>query len=82
MEQSSTCCGIMAIGVSDTASQYLAFAGKISISAAFTLVYLYSSELFPTDVRSIALGFCNIAARIAAFLSPVIVSSQNHNQSI
>ena len=38
---------------SDGLKSGLALLGKAAVAASFTLVYLYSAELFPTEVRYI-----------------------------
>ncbi|XP_068227218.1 organic cation transporter protein-like isoform X2 [Palaemon carinicauda] len=50
----------------------LAMVGKMCISAAFQVLYLYCSELFPTEVRLQALGSATIASRIGSMTSPFI----------
>ncbi|KAK3733475.1 hypothetical protein QZH41_007063 [Actinostola sp. cb2023] len=50
--------------------------GKFFITIAFDVVYLYSSELFPTTVRNTAMGTSSAAARIGSAASPYIIFSQ------
>lgn len=45
------------------------FVAKLSGDIAFTLVYIYSAELFPTSVRTVAMGTSSATARISAFAS-------------
>ncbi|KAL1512254.1 hypothetical protein AB1Y20_005516 [Prymnesium parvum] len=49
----------------------LSFVGKCGAASAFSIVYIYPTELFPTRIRSSALGVANIGGRIAAVLSPL-----------
>ncbi|KAJ8303494.1 hypothetical protein KUTeg_019890 [Tegillarca granosa] len=51
----------------------LSMIGKMCVSATFGNVFLYTTELFPTGVRSCALGTTNIGARIGGMVSPYIV---------
>ncbi|XP_022108996.1 solute carrier family 22 member 13-like [Acanthaster planci] len=51
--------------------------GKFCISVTFSLIYLYSIEVFPTPVRAVGVGVCSIASRIGAILSPVILLSKH-----
>ncbi|XP_076153292.1 solute carrier family 22 member 4-like [Alosa pseudoharengus] len=51
----------------------LEMVGKFAITTAFCVVYAVTSELFPTVVRSMAMGTCSMAARIGAILSPFII---------
>ncbi|KAF4665155.1 hypothetical protein FOL47_004730 [Perkinsus chesapeaki] len=50
----------------------IALLGKFFISAAFGVCYIYGAELFPTSIRSSALGIQSLSARIAGILSPLI----------
>lgn len=43
------------------------------VSAGFALIYVYSSELFPTSLRSRGIGACSMVSRIGATLSPLVV---------
>lgn len=51
----------------------LAVAGKFGGAAAFIILYVYTSELFPTVVRNAALGANSSAARIGSVLAPQVV---------
>ncbi|KYN19974.1 Solute carrier family 22 member 5, partial [Trachymyrmex cornetzi] len=50
----------------------LYMAGKLSIAMAFSTVYLFTAELFPTTLRNSMLGICDMMGRIGASLSPQI----------
>ena len=43
------------------------------ITVSVAVVYVYTTELFPTDVRALAFGTANIFARIGGLISPFIV---------
>eukprot|EP00331_Platyophrya_macrostoma_P012336 CAMPEP_0176425596 /NCGR_PEP_ID=MMETSP0127-20121128/11474_1 /TAXON_ID=938130 /ORGANISM="Platyophrya macrostoma, Strain WH" /LENGTH=544 /DNA_ID=CAMNT_0017806769 /DNA_START=14 /DNA_END=1648 /DNA_ORIENTATION=+ len=45
---------------------------RFGISIPFALIYLYLNELFPTVVRSLGNGFCQMMSRIGSVLSPVV----------
>ena len=47
--------------------------GKFGISAAFTTVYLYTGELFPTKIRSVCVGMSSMIGRFGSILCPYIV---------
>ncbi|CAG0893104.1 unnamed protein product, partial [Cyprideis torosa] len=46
--------------------------GKLHSTAAFGIVYIFTAELFPTAVRSGAIGFASMISRIGALLAPVV----------
>jgi len=60
-----------------TGSGYLgiiaAFIGKFSVSSAFSILYLYTAELYPTQVRNLGIGICSLFARIGGILAPIIL---------
>ncbi|XP_050727292.1 organic cation transporter protein-like isoform X2 [Eriocheir sinensis] len=47
-------------------------ASKFSITSAYQVVYLYSSELFPTTLRTRGVGLSSMVGRLGAIVSPVI----------
>ncbi|XP_064596469.1 solute carrier family 22 member 15-like [Liolophura sinensis] len=52
------------------AMQGVTFIGKFGISATFTLVFVYTTEVFPTNFRTSGLGLASLSARLGSFLSP------------
>lgn len=50
----------------------LNFLGKFGASASFSIVYLYTAELYPTVVRSTAVGMCSMMARIGGIAAPQV----------
>jgi OCT family organic cation transporter-like MFS transporter 4/5 len=76
LASSGVCCIVLA-AAGDSASQpgwrVLAFVAKFGATLAFSAVYVWTAELFPTDVRTVAFGLCNVVARSGGMLAPVIV---------
>ncbi|KAI1902936.1 hypothetical protein AGOR_G00021430 [Albula goreensis] len=52
---------------------FLEMVGKFGITSAFCIVYAFTSELFPTVVRNMAMGTCSMAARISTIISPFVI---------
>jgi len=46
--------------------------GKFFASSSFALVYMFTAELFPTTIRSSAVGICSLMARIGGISAPQI----------
>ncbi|CAH2047613.1 unnamed protein product, partial [Iphiclides podalirius] len=44
--------------------------GKIAITQAFSGIYMYTSELFPTHARHSLLGFCSMVGRLGSIIAP------------
>ncbi|XP_046742427.1 uncharacterized protein LOC124409078 [Diprion similis] len=44
--------------------------GKCSITIAFSTIYVYTTEMFPTPLRHSLLGFCSMIARIGSMIAP------------
>ena len=53
--------------------QIAAFVGKFAISISFALVYVYTAELFPTSVSSLAVGLSSASARVGVIAAPAAV---------
>ncbi|ETE66327.1 Solute carrier family 22 member 7, partial [Ophiophagus hannah] len=49
----------------------IAIIGKGFAEAAFTIVFLYSSELYPTILRQSGQGYCSFMARLGASVAPL-----------
>ncbi|XP_023935702.2 organic cation transporter protein-like isoform X2 [Bicyclus anynana] len=44
--------------------------GKVAITQAFSGIYMYTSELFPTRARHSLLGFCSMLGRVGSIVAP------------
>jgi hypothetical protein len=51
----------------------LALAGKCAVGNSFCALYLFSAELFPTEVRSLGMGVVSVASRLGGIMSPIIL---------
>ncbi|XP_068014154.1 organic cation/carnitine transporter 2-like isoform X2 [Melanerpes formicivorus] len=51
----------------------LVMMGKFGITSAFSMVYVYTAELYPTVVRNMGVGASSMASRLGSILSPYFV---------
>lgn len=56
-----------------TAVIFLAMMGRFGISSAYSIVTLYTAELFPTEIRNSALGTCSTLAHVGSMSAPYVV---------
>ena len=68
--------GILIAFIPSTGNPYLeaffVLVAKFGISFAFTMVYLITPGLFPTELRGTVFGICNVAARLLTIFSPIL----------
>ncbi|XP_061190791.1 organic cation transporter protein-like [Saccostrea echinata] len=48
----------------------MSFAGKFGISGSFMTIFLYTPEIYPTNLRALGMGLASAAARIGGMISP------------
>ncbi|XP_077402114.1 organic cation/carnitine transporter 2-like [Vanacampus margaritifer] len=56
--------------------------GKFCLTLAFSHIYAYSAELYPTVLRNTAMGACSMASRIGSILSPYILYLRSYSVSL
>ncbi|CAI4228267.1 unnamed protein product [Auanema sp. JU1783] len=48
------------------------FIGKFAISCSFMSLFVYASEVFPTNIRNISIGLCSVLSRIGGIMAPYV----------
>ncbi|PNF42896.1 Organic cation transporter protein [Cryptotermes secundus] len=66
------CCVAFAFVPEDyeTAKLIVFLAGKFAITVAFTVIFVFTAELFPTELRHSMLGTCSMLGRIGSIIAP------------
>ncbi|XP_023170597.2 organic cation transporter protein [Drosophila hydei] len=60
-----------AVGSDDYAGSLTLFLiGKLAITCSFQILYFFTSEIFPTNVRNSLLSLCSMIGRIGSMLAP------------
>ncbi|XP_042204348.1 organic cation transporter protein-like [Homarus americanus] len=55
----------------------LVMVGKMTSSCAFSAVFLYASELFPTEIRTQGMSSAMMSSRAGAIIAPFLMSALN-----
>jgi len=55
-----------------TMTTALSILGQAMICIAFSVVYVHSSELFPTEVRNVGIGTASMCARVSSMAAAFV----------
>ncbi|XP_049728641.1 solute carrier family 22 member 4 isoform X4 [Elephas maximus indicus] len=58
----------------------LAMMGKYGITSAFSMLYVFTAELYPTLVRNMAVGITSMASRVGSIVAPYFVYLGAYNR--
>ncbi|XP_069849798.1 solute carrier family 22 member 4 isoform X2 [Dipodomys merriami] len=47
--------------------------GKFGVTSAFSMLYVFTAELYPTPVRNMAVGITSMASRVGSIIAPYFV---------
>ncbi|KAI1280337.1 Organic cation transporter protein [Halotydeus destructor] len=70
---SATCC-ILATMLDGWLRLSFAIMGRGCIAASYALVYIHSAEIYPTTVRSLAIGLCSLFSRLGGVIAPLTLT--------
>ncbi|XP_059500831.1 organic cation/carnitine transporter 2-like isoform X2 [Stegostoma tigrinum] len=80
------CSGVMLLLIQVIPSRHyvvtmvMAMVGKFGYAAAFSMVYVFSTELYPTVVRNMGVAACSTAAMISTIISPYFAYLGMHDK--
>ncbi|XP_034033879.1 solute carrier family 22 member 4 [Thalassophryne amazonica] len=58
----------------------LEMTGKFGFTMAFSIVYIFTAELYPTVLRNVGMGMCSSAARIGSITAPYVIYLGSYNK--
>merc|ERR1719277_397446 len=61
---------VLHIGGLDTLFTVFSLVGKMGIAACFNIVFVYTPDFMPTELRSQGTGLMNVCARVSGMLAP------------
>ena len=51
----------------------LAMIGRFAVSYIFSVIFIYTSEIYPTALRTISLSVCATFARVGGVIAPYLI---------
>ncbi|MEE6479359.1 hypothetical protein FKM82_012231 [Ascaphus truei] len=61
-------------------STIMVMVGKFGVTAAFSMAYVYTSELYPTVIRNMGVGVGSMSSRVGSVISPYFVYLDAYNK--
>ncbi|KAF7666722.1 hypothetical protein LDENG_00094800 [Lucifuga dentata] len=56
--------------------------GKFSITAGFVMIYVYTAEVYPTGLRSTAVGICGMVSKVGSCTAPFFLELRQFNNHL
>ncbi|XP_036279123.1 solute carrier family 22 member 4 isoform X1 [Pipistrellus kuhlii] len=56
--------------------------GKFGVTSAFSMLYVFTAELYPTLVRNMAVGVTSMASRVGSIIAPYFVYLGAYNRAL
>ena len=69
---------LLAFCTSRKASVAFLFVVRALITGSFQVVYLYTAEVLPTNIRAVGMGACSVFARVGAMTTPFVAQMLIH----
>ncbi|XP_018419283.1 PREDICTED: solute carrier family 22 member 4-like [Nanorana parkeri] len=61
-------------------STIMVMVGKFGVTAAFSMAYVYTAELYPTVIRNMGVGIGSMSSRVGSVISPYFVYLGAYNR--
>ncbi|XP_068133545.1 solute carrier family 22 member 4-like [Hyperolius riggenbachi] len=61
-------------------STCMVMVGKLGVTAAFSMAYVYTAELYPTVIRNMGVGIGSMSSRVGSVISPYFVYLGAYNR--
>ncbi|XP_073426598.1 solute carrier family 22 member 4-like isoform X2 [Dendrobates tinctorius] len=61
-------------------STFMVMLGKFGVTAAFSMAYVYTAELYPTVIRNMGVGIGSMSSRVGSVISPYFVYLGAYNR--
>jgi len=67
------CSCVLLTGIDSPYVMLFAMIGKFGAAGSFDVVYIYATEMFPTEIRNLSMGFASMFARFGVLVAQPII---------
>ncbi|KAJ8383084.1 hypothetical protein SKAU_G00038620 [Synaphobranchus kaupii] len=60
----------------------LAMVGKLGVTTAYSVVYISTTELYPTVVRGMGVGVCSMSSKMGSVIAPFLAFMGTYNKAL